>query len=105
VVNVPNQGQIENLPRDAVVECSAEIDGLGVHPLDCGPVPYAVQDMLAGHAARQESIVEAALTGRREPAFSALATDPLVRDPMMVVPMLDELMVANVPYIDWNGAC
>ncbi|MBU1877549.1 MAG: hypothetical protein KJ734_01240 [Chloroflexi bacterium] len=100
VVNVPNQGQIENLPYDAVVECIAEIDGLGVHPLACGPVPYAVQDVLASHVARQELIVEAALTGRREPALSALATDPLVRDPMMVGPMLDELLAANAPYID-----
>jgi alpha-galactosidase/6-phospho-beta-glucosidase family protein len=103
VVNVPNQGQIENLPYDAVVECIAEIDALGVHPLACGPVPYVVQDVLAGHIARQELIVEAALTGRREPALSALATDPLVRDPMMVVRMLDELLVANGPYIDSDG--
>jgi alpha-galactosidase/6-phospho-beta-glucosidase family protein len=103
VVNVPNQGQIQNLPRDAVVECIAEIDSLGVHPLACGPVPDVVQGVLAGHVARQELIVEAALTGRREPALSALATDPLVRDPMTVVPMLNELLVANVPYINSNG--
>jgi alpha-galactosidase/6-phospho-beta-glucosidase family protein len=66
-------------------------------------VPDVVQGVLAGHVARQESIVEAALTGRREPALSALATDPLVRDPMTVVPMLNELLVANVPYINSNG--
>jgi hypothetical protein len=35
--------------------------------------------------------------------LSALATDPLVRDPMTVVPMLNELLVANVPYINSNG--
>jgi alpha-galactosidase/6-phospho-beta-glucosidase family protein len=104
VVNVPNQGQIENLPCHAVVECMAEIDAQGVHPLACGPVPRAVQDVLAGHVARQELIVEAALTGSREPALSALATDPLVRDPMQVGPMLDELLVANRAYIDLDGA-
>ncbi len=26
VVNVPNKGQIDNLPRDAVVECGAHIE-------------------------------------------------------------------------------
>jgi alpha-galactosidase/6-phospho-beta-glucosidase family protein len=103
VVNVPNQGQIENLPCDAVVECIAEIDRLGAHPLACGSLPHAVQDLLAGHVARQELIVEAALSGRREPALSALATDPLVRNPMTVVPMLDELLAANMPYIDLDG--
>jgi len=104
VVNVPNQGQIENLPYDAVVECIAEIDSLGVHPITCGPVPYAVQDILAGHVARQELIVEAALTGRREPALYALATDRLVRDPSVVVPMLDDLLNANVHYSELEGA-
>jgi alpha-galactosidase/6-phospho-beta-glucosidase family protein len=49
-------------------------------------------------------IVEAALTGCRESALSALATDPLVLDPMSVMPMLDELMVSNKPYIDSDGA-
>ena len=104
VVNVPNQGQIENLPRDAVVECIAEIDSLGVHPLACGQLPYEVQGVLAGHVARQELIVEAALTGCRESALSALATDPLMLNPMSVMPMLDELMVANKPYIYSDGA-
>jgi alpha-galactosidase len=100
VVNVPNRGQIDSLPRDAVVECGAQIDALGVHPLAVGPMPDAVQGVLAGHVARQELIVGAALSGRREPALAALATDPLVRDPATVEPMLDELLAANAPYID-----
>jgi alpha-galactosidase/6-phospho-beta-glucosidase family protein len=103
VVNVPNQGQIENLPFDAVVECMAEIDGSGVHPLTSGPVPYAIQDVLAGHVTRQELIVEAALTGCREPALSALTTDPLVRDPLIGGRMLDELLDANAHAIDSDG--
>jgi alpha-galactosidase/6-phospho-beta-glucosidase family protein len=44
-------------------------------------------------------IVEAALTGRREPALAALATDPLVRDPATVAPMLDELLAANAQFM------
>ena len=37
VVNVPNQGQVDNLPRDAVVECMAHVDALGVRPIAVGP--------------------------------------------------------------------
>ena len=33
VVNVPNRGQIDNLPRDAVVECLADVGALGVRPI------------------------------------------------------------------------
>jgi alpha-galactosidase len=99
IVNVPNRGQVDNLPRDAVVECIAEIDALGVRPLAVGALPHAAYAVIAPHVARQELIVEAALTGRREPAQAALATDPLVRDPATVDPMLDELLAANADFM------
>jgi len=97
VVNVPNRGQIDNLPREAVVECMAEVGPLGVRPLAVGPLPHAAYAVIAPHVARQELIVEAALTGQRQPALAALATDPLVRDPATVEPMLNELLAANWP--------
>lgn len=50
------------------------------------------------NVARQELIVEAALTNQREPALAALATDPLVRDPATVEPLLDELLKANAAF-------
>lgn len=99
IVNVPNHGQVDNLPRDAVVECIAEVDALGVRPLAVGALPYPAYSVIAPHLARQELIVEAALTGDREPALAALATDPLVRDPATVEPMLDELLAANAAFM------
>jgi len=99
IVNVPNRGQIDNLPRDAVVECVAEVGPLGVQPLAVGALPHALYAAIAPHVARQELTVEAALTGRREPALAALATDPLVSDPATVEPMLDELWAANAAFM------
>jgi alpha-galactosidase len=99
IVNVPNRGQIDNLPRDAVVECIAEIDALGMRPLAVGALPHPAYAAIAPHVARQELIVEAALTGRREPALAALATDPLVHDLATVEPMLDELLAANARFM------
>ena len=99
IVNVPNVGQIDNLPRGAVVECMAEIDALGVRPLATGALPHAAHAVIAPHVARQELIVEAALTGRREAVLAALTSDPLVLDPDMVEPMLDELLAANARFI------
>jgi alpha-galactosidase len=78
---VPNTGQIDNLPRAAVVECHAHVDALGVRPLATGDLPWPAYVAIGPHVARQELIVEAALTGRREPALAALAGDPLLRDP------------------------
>jgi alpha-galactosidase/6-phospho-beta-glucosidase family protein len=99
IVNAPNEGQIDNLPRDAVVECIAEVSSLGVRPLAVGALPHAAYAVLAPHVARQELIVEAALTNRREPALAALATDPLVPDPAVVEPLLDELLEANAAFM------
>ena len=99
VVNVPNRGQIDDLPRDAVVECIAQVDKQGVRPLAVGSLPRPAHAVIAPHVARQEAIVEAALTGRRELVLEALATDPLVRDPATVLPMLDELLAANARFL------
>jgi alpha-galactosidase/6-phospho-beta-glucosidase family protein len=99
VINIPNRGQINNLPNDVVVECSASVDGRGVHPLALGAIPAAAHAVIAGHVARQELIVESALTGKREPALAALATDPLVTDPSSVGQMLDEMLEANAQFL------
>jgi alpha-galactosidase len=102
VVNVPNRGQVDNLPREAVVECIADVGQLGVQPLAVGDLPHPAHAALAPHVARQELVVEAALTGEREPALAALATDPLVPDPAAARPMLDELLAANAGFLIGN---
>jgi alpha-galactosidase/6-phospho-beta-glucosidase family protein len=99
IVNVPNRGQVDNLPRDAVVECIAEVGPRGMRPVEVGALPPAAYAAIAPHVARQELIVEAGLTGQREPALAALATDPLVWDPATVEPMLDAFMAANAPFV------
>lgn len=99
IVNVPNEGQIDNLPRNVTVECLAHLNNLGAHPLSAGMLPYPAYAAVAPHVARQELIVEAALTGKREPALAALTTDPLVRDPETAGPMLDELLAANAKFM------
>jgi alpha-galactosidase len=95
VVNVPNQGQIDNLPRESMVECVAYVDALGVRPLAVGALSPAAHAIVAPHVDRQELIVEAALTGHYELAQAALASAPLVRDLQTVKPMFEELVAAN----------
>ena len=43
-------------------------------------------------------IVEAALTGQRAPALAALVTDPLLPDPALAGPLLNELLAANAGF-------
>ena len=76
VVNLPNRGQIPNLPQGTVVETLGVINSLGFTPLVAGPLPDGILELVMPHALNQKMIVEAGLAGDREKAFAALANDP-----------------------------
>lgn len=80
-LNLPNSGQVDNLPRGAVVETNALVDASGPSPLAAGALPETLAADLHRHVANQEMIAEAGLSGDRELAVLALAGDPLVPDP------------------------
>ena len=99
IVNIPNVRQIDNLPSEAMVECTAHIDRLGVHPLSVGKLQPPLYEAIAPHAARQELIVEAALTGKPEPVLAALSNDPLLPDPAVAYPLVEDLLAANTAFM------
>ncbi len=77
-VNLPNEGQISNLPLGAVVETNAVFSADGVKPVMAGPVPKEIYGLISRIVASQEVVVEAALTRDVELAFTAFINDPLV---------------------------
>ncbi len=89
-LNLPNVGQIDNLPRNAVVETLAYVSGNCVQPLAVGALPDAILRYLMQHIPNQEMIVEAGLTGNRELAVLALANDPAVPNPDIAAKMADD---------------
>jgi alpha-galactosidase/6-phospho-beta-glucosidase family protein len=99
VMNLPNQGQIANLPPDVVVETLGVVDASGACGLPAGELPPGIQAVVARHVANQEIIVEAALSGDRELALQALLNDPLVRNLDSAGLMLDEMLEANKQYL------
>jgi alpha-galactosidase len=102
VVNVPNQGAIENLPDDAVVEISAMAGGYGIQPLFMGPVPDAYAAHLRLHIAGQELTVEAALTGDRDVALQAFMNDPQISsklEPEAAEHLMEELLDVHADYL------
>src|SRR5579859_1011338 len=95
IVNLPNTGQIDNLPRGAVVETLAEITAAGAQPLTVGTLPPGVLSTLQPHVLNQEMIAAAALTGDRGLALQAMVNDPLVPNLQIARAMLDELIEAH----------
>lgn len=101
IMNLPNAGQIANLPRDAIVETYGVIDSTGPHAICYGEVPAGVQNILQHHVHQQEMTVEAALAGSRHLALQVLLNDPL--SSRLTIPqvkeMLEELLEANRQYL------
>ncbi|MCF7837897.1 MAG: hypothetical protein K9N49_04635, partial [Candidatus Marinimicrobia bacterium] len=77
VMNLPNVGQIENLPRGAVVETPGLINATGFAAVAVGALPVPIQTVVLPHALNQALIVGAARTGDWEMAYQALINDPL----------------------------
>jgi alpha-galactosidase len=99
IANLPNRGQIDNLPREAVVETRAVVMANGIQPVSVGALPTGVLTTIQQHVANQELIVEAALTGDRTLALQAFLSDPLVRDFRSAPRLVDELIEANIAYL------
>jgi alpha-galactosidase/6-phospho-beta-glucosidase family protein len=95
IVNLPNIGQVDELPRGAVVETLAEITSAGAAPHTVGKVPLGVLSTLQPHVVNQELIVQASLTGDYKLALQAMANDPLVHDLKTARALLDDLLAAH----------
>lgn len=78
VGNVPNQGQIANLPLGAVVETPVMAGPLGFRPIVVGDIPEPVRTWVERHIRVQELTVEAGMAGDMDQAIRALALDPVV---------------------------
>lgn len=99
IVNLPNEGQVANLPSDAVVETMGSISRDRAEGVESGNLPPAVLAVVLPHVLRQEMTVEAAMTGNRALALQVLATDPLMHDFACAAPMLDELLRVHRAYL------
>ena len=75
-VNVPNRGQIPNLPLGAVVETNALFGRDRIEPVYAGPIPSNILPLVARHIYNQENALRAALTCDRKLAFTTFMNDP-----------------------------
>ena len=77
-VNIPNYGQIPNLPLGAVVETNALFRCDDIAPVMAGKLPDDLCSLVIKHCLQQENTVKAGLTCDKELAFRAFMDDPLM---------------------------
>ena len=97
IANLPNTGQISNLPRDVVVETLATITPDGIDPKESGELPGPIGSLCRLHADIHELTVKAGLEGDRNLFVQALSLDPLSAgaDFSEIGDLADELLIAN----------
>ncbi len=101
VVNLPNTGQIDNLPRGAVVETLGMVDAGGFAPICLGSMPESLKHISEVHCQIQLMTLEAAMTGNKKLALEALMLDPLCAKLTLsdVRTMASELLDATKDYL------
>jgi alpha-galactosidase len=75
--NVPNTGLIPNLPQGCSVEVACVVDANGIQPIHFGNLPPQCAAVNRTNINVQELAVSAALTGKIEHIYHAIALDPL----------------------------
>jgi galacturan 1,4-alpha-galacturonidase len=75
--NIPNAGQVPDVPADVVVESMCVVDSAGIRGRDVAPLPPPYAELVRRHVAVAECTVAAALDGDRTLADAAFFLDPL----------------------------
>ena len=74
--NVPNNGLIDNLPDECIVEVPCHVDRNGIQPVRIGRIPSQLSAVMNLSVSVQQLTVEAALTKNRDRIYQAALLDP-----------------------------
>ena len=92
--NVPNVGQIGNLPLGAIVETPAIIDGAGVNGVAVGSLPIGIAELCRREITVAQLCVDAGVAGDRQLALQCLLLDPVITDLDVAKLILDDYLAA-----------
>jgi alpha-galactosidase/6-phospho-beta-glucosidase family protein len=90
ILNVPNQGAIQGMEAQDVVEVPTMVSRGQVHPLAVGEIPAACLGLMLQVKAYERLTLEAALERSYAKTLLAPTIHPLVIDQILVREILDE---------------
>lgn len=100
-VNIPNtNGQISNLPSNAIVETNAVFERDTIRPVFAGALTPEIKALILPHVENHERVCKAALTGDRELLKEAFMNDPLltakIQDKDEICKLADDMLDATL---------
>jgi len=90
--NLPNAGQVANLPYGTIVETPVHVDGAGIHPIHVGPLPESIAELCRRELAVAQLCVDSAIEGSYEKALQCLLLDPVITDMETAKQILDDYL-------------
>ena len=99
VVSTKNNGAIDDLPYDSIVEISALITAHGAEPLNWGKFDSASRSLLQQMKGMEETVIKAAINGDYNTALQAFIINPLINSGKSNKPLLNEMLIANKEYL------
>jgi alpha-galactosidase len=97
--NLPNVGQIANLPYGSTVETPILVDGAGIHPVHVGALPEPVAELCRRETIVAQLCVDSAVEGSREKALQCLLLDPIITDIETARKILDDYLTSYKEYL------
>jgi len=100
IVNVQNNGNIDGIPDDAVIEIPAIVKGDNIRTLHLGKMPEGIVGLVQHVKAYESLTVKAAVEKSKEKAFVALSNHPFIRSVNDAEKILEDIISAHPDYIN-----
>lgn len=98
-VNVPNEGNISNLPENAIVEVPGLLSAFGVRGIGVGELPEGIAELCRRELTTARLGVDAVIHGDRQLAMQCLLLDPVIRDMDVAKQILDDYLESYRNYL------
>lgn len=98
-VDVRNNGAISNIPEDSAVEIACIVTKDGPKPLACGEIKPQLNGTIQTIKTFERLVCEAAVTGNRDIAITAMNMNPLCTSDKLANIVFDELYEAHKEYL------
>ena len=98
-LNVPNNGAIDGMRDDDIVEVSCDVDGSGIHPVYIGAIPEDPYLLIRSVKRYERLASQAILDRKRDLAVEALVAHPLVGSYPVAQAIVDEYLTAHSAHV------
>jgi alpha-galactosidase len=90
--NLPNKGQISNLPMGSTVETPVHVNASGVQAMHMGALPEPIAELCRRELTIAQLCVDSAVEGSYEKALHCLLLDPVITDMHAARSILDDYL-------------